>query len=524
MVIEILDENFKKLDILRKYTFAQYKTMGRDIGVFKVDAVLTEDLLPLLDKNKQFYFLFNYKTVGKIENISKKGDNFMASFSGRTNNLIFLKRVVTSTINFSGFTYEFVRDLITEELLKNPKSDRYMNIQIQVENEAYLKTVCSRINKQVTGGYIWDAIQPVLEQDNLCIFLDPVVKTIHLNDENKETNISQWILRISQGIDRTKGNSAGNNAVMFSQALSDITEAQYNLDKKDYCNVAYVAGEGEGKDRKWYEVYNKENVARADIHKKGWQREELWIDARDIQSTTDTGEILTPEQYQNLIYARANEKFVQARKKESYEATLTKQKRYRFGIDFDIGDFVTIFDQELQLQINAQTIGMVVSAQGSQEFKDPIFSYEVKTKTPMEEIKNTQANIERCQNDIKYLEHTIQALSTGEMKISKGSDYLVIKWENGLMLLAQQLTPNMVLNTSWKELYYGTVDLGKWKEPFKEIPWVLNVFAYSTAEVNYLDVVTKATATDIGKYDFGSHSIIDNKPINVYAIGLGFWK
>ena len=58
-MIEVLDRNLKKIDILRKYTFSQYVKEFRDIGTFKINAQLIDENLYLLNKEEQFYFLFD---------------------------------------------------------------------------------------------------------------------------------------------------------------------------------------------------------------------------------------------------------------------------------------------------------------------------------------------------------------------------------------------------------------------------------------------------------------------------------
>ena len=59
---------------------------------------------------------------------------------------------------------------------------------------------------------------------------------------------------LSSGTDRRVKNKEGNEAIIFSQSLSNISRTAYTKDSESYKNVAYVAGEGEGTDRKWYEL------------------------------------------------------------------------------------------------------------------------------------------------------------------------------------------------------------------------------------------------------------------------------
>src|SRR5699024_10843872 len=84
----------------------------------------------------------------------------------------------------------------------------------------YLGEHCSQIEKQVTGGSLFEEIQPVLEQDGLGILLYPEIEPI--SENSQQTNISGWNLDITHGVDRRMGNEYNNEAVVFSQSMSNI--------------------------------------------------------------------------------------------------------------------------------------------------------------------------------------------------------------------------------------------------------------------------------------------------------------
>lgn len=416
-MIEVLDENLKKVDILRKYTFAQYEDMFRDVGTFKINARIVQDNLFLLDKTKEFYVLFDGTVFGKVENVKRESDSEYEKtivLSGRLGTLLFTKRVIAGTIKFKGNTAQFVKEVIHNEVVKEATSKRYVNIDIQYDNEEHLNSFCSVVDKQVTGGYVWDSVQPALEQDKLGLYFVPIVETEHIPEGGTEpTNISKWKLTISAGKDRTKGNTQGNVPVVFSQSLSNIARTDYELDTQKYCNVAYVAGEGEEEQRKWYEVYAKEEVTQGAEDKSGWQRNELWIDARDVQSTDEEGNKLTDEEYEQLIKQRANEKFAENEKGESYTATITEaNKQYTYGTDYKLGDWVTVIDDELGITVDAQVTAVTKSIEGVREIVDIDFTYGKVNRDPVDQIGNIGGITDKNSNDIKYLENKIVELSS----------------------------------------------------------------------------------------------------------------
>lgn len=399
--IEILDRNFKRLDILRHYTFSQYNMKFRGIGTFTVNASLELNTI-FLNREEQYYLLFNgnvHPVVGKVEDVKKESEDEENKLiiTGRLALFILTKRIVSDTINTSGTTLEHMEKLVTENILK-VKNNRY--IPITIDDSAVNKNKLSKVDRQVTGGYIWNEFEELLEQDKIGVELYPnIVPTYSVNDI--DSNILDWTLKFSSGIDRTKGNVDGNTPVIFSQQLSNINRVDYERNVENHCNIAYVAGEGEGSNRKWFEIpINQEESQET----KGWERSELWIDARDIQSEDDDGNQLTDEQYNALIKQRAKEKAVENDIQESYEATvITKNKRYVYGKDYFLGDFVTVVDTQLGLEFDVQIIGIMFSKQDTEEIADIELQYGNKRISPQLILQQNKRKTEQNSNDIRYI-------------------------------------------------------------------------------------------------------------------------
>lgn len=419
-MIIILDSYFKKVDILRKYTYAQFIEQFRDIGSFTINVPLINENKYLLDESEQYYVLyetarFGARTylMGVVDKVEKKSETDYDNqfvISGRLIQFLFKQRVVNGEITFSGTTSQLVKTFVEENITKDKTSDRYVPIQVSYYDENKISKSCSRVDKQVTGGYLWDVFSEVLEQDNLGLIFEPNV-IVETEKEGHKTNIEDFTLIISMGADRRKGNADGNSAVIFSQSLSNIARTSYMYNLESFTNVAYVAGEGEEQERKWYELSINSNVKIK--NKKGFGRRELWIDARDIQST-DGDTTLTEQEYDALIEQRANEKAAENTIEKTYESTLTEQnKRYTYGIDYNLGDWVTIKDEELKLIIDVQITEVIHTLQGtgSQEIVDVSFSYGKKTNMNIaEQIKNNTDRIANSEANIKYLENIIKSI------------------------------------------------------------------------------------------------------------------
>lgn len=413
-MIEVLDSYFAKRDILRKYTYAQYTDCFRDIGTFEIHAQLIDENLYLLDRTEQYYVLFydgNKPIVGKVEDVKRESDeqyDTVIKLTGRLAPVLFTQRVINGTQKFSGKTYQRVKELVTSNLIQSDKTERNVNIKINLLNESIMQRKASQEDKEVTGGYVWDEMQGSLETDSFGIDFYPVVSTP--TGENK-TNITSWVLDISPGNDRRKGNTEGNTPVVFSQQLSNIERTDYERNVKDYRNVAYIAGEGEESERKWYEVEINQNIEQKVL--TGWGRKELWIDARDIQSENGEGTKLTDKEYEALIAQRANEKASENTVQETYEATKTEaDKRYKYGVDYLKGDWVTVEDRNLNIVIDAQITEVIHTIQGSREIVDITFSYGQMNKDPVKQIANAKELAEKNESNIKYLENNVERIES----------------------------------------------------------------------------------------------------------------
>lgn len=423
----IFNENLRRVGSLRKYEMAQWNNKFRDIGTFSINARYVDENLFLLDKTKTYYVLLymsNDKTksdswntlhnvFGKIEKVSKENEEdadypSTIKIEGRLMSFLFSKRVIAGTFDYKNMELiAYVTDLITRCFEKNTERYVDMDISYQKDNKVYEDTL---ITKQITGGQLWEEMSDYFEQYKLGIVIAPKIdKTFELSSEYGEhlsglSNVVGFEVQIKTGVDRTRGN--GLNTVIFSKSLSNIKRASYSYNSESDMNVAYIAGEGEGAERKWYEIQkDSENKRNA------WNREELWIDARDIQSEGEDDTTLTDEEYNKLIEQRAYEKFQENSVMDEYSATVNEHnQRYVYMRDYDLGDWVTIQDRDLSIEIDAQIVEVTTTLQNNETINDITFEYGKANKTEIKDIRTISASVEEISNNVKYIDKKISDL------------------------------------------------------------------------------------------------------------------
>lgn len=423
----IFNENLRRVGSLRKYEMAQWNNKFRDIGTFSINARYVDENLFLLDKTKTYYVLLHmsndktksdswntlHNVFGKIEKVSKENDEdadypSTIKVEGRLMPFLFSKRVIAGTFDYKNMELiAYAKDLITRCFEKNTERYIDMNISYQKDNKVYEDTL---ITKQITGGQLWEEMFDYFEQYKLGIVIAPKIdKTFELSSEYGEhlsglSNVAGFEVQIKTGVDRTRGN--GLNTVIFSKSLSNIKRASYSYNSESDMNVAYIAGEGEGAERKWYEIQKD-----SENKKSAWNREELWIDARDIQSEGEDDTTLTDEEYDKLIEQRAYEKFQENAIMDEYSATVNEHnQRYVYMRDYDLGDWVTIQDRDLGIEIDAQIVEVTTTLQNNETINDITFEYGKANKIEIKDIRTISASVEEISNNVKYIDKKISDL------------------------------------------------------------------------------------------------------------------
>lgn len=408
-MITILDDTMRIVDIFRKYEYSQYELKAREIGKFTINAMLDKENLYLMDKTKNFYVLFDDDVFGIIESVKRESDSETSrvfTIKGSLALKLLEYRVIKGQLTFKGKSYKYIEELVKQNLIMSDEENRNVALAVEFEDEERLKNVCSTIDKQITGGSLWDEISEVAEADKLRIVLKPNVVVINIENP---CNIDGWTLIIGAGEDRTR--NRGNKVVspvVFSQSLSNIANTDYTVDRSKLRNTVYIAGEGEGIDRKWYNIDVNSDVTFGE--RKGWNRRELWVDARDVQSEQDNKQ-LTDAEYEELIKQRANEKAKDNDLSEEYTATVTNTtKQYTYKKDYNIGDFVTIADEELGMEIDAQITNVIITRQDDRNIIDIEFTYGSRIKDIIEESETAIKKIEENNVNVKYIETSTKKL------------------------------------------------------------------------------------------------------------------
>lgn len=356
MRLEIFDRDTnERLDIIRMYKYVQYRNDFNDVGLFSLTIPVEEESLKYLVEGNYIWFEDNVVGViyyrEKVEDEKKKD----VVIKGFLSNYLLSYRCFDKTYYYEGDIGIITKNMIND-LIINPNDVR-RKINVLSASE---KSLGITKNVQVTGHQLNEVIQEMLATND-CGY------EMKVEFDKSIAKINTFRFNPIKPQDRSKRNTYGNSPVIFSFEMDNLSYLDYVEDSTEYCSVAYVAGEGQNKDRKIIECGKTEL--------SGLDRRELYVDARDIQSVkiNDKGqEVVIPEaEYNQQLIQRGLERLSDFDYSISFDGSVIEgNKFYKYGEDFSLGDLVTVEDSTMMLEFDLQisSVMKTISEDGDSHF------------------------------------------------------------------------------------------------------------------------------------------------------------
>ena len=242
----------------------------------------------------------------KIEADAENGTTL--TISGRSFEKVLTQRIVEKQINYNGLA----EDLIYKILKDNKIPIQSINKR-SIPNFYLGKPLGAKetIQKQITGGTIYDAICDICNQFDIGF-------KIYAEDKN-------FMFKLYKGNDRS-------DFVVFSPEFDNLISSRYEQDITNYSNTAFIAGEGEGASRATTWDNNNNNYS-------GFDRYEIYVDARDISSNQNDKQ-LTTEEYLTMLKDRGSTKLSNIT--QAFDGECETDTLYQYRKDWKLGDIVRI--------------------------------------------------------------------------------------------------------------------------------------------------------------------------------------
>lgn len=356
--LEVYSASLELLGMLEGYDSVLVEEWAFKAGSFSLVTVLTEQNRPLLAKEHIIWL--SGDTAGIIEYIhtetAEDGQSTMTVKGSLLSGLL-RRRVLWGLYHLKGSPTKVMCDMVADCAITptrgNTEARKLQGLRLMETPPEDTR----EIMKQKTGGALLDSLEEIGRATTTAfgVSFDPARPSM--------------VFWVRQGVDRTKHQEAVE-PVFYGTELDDVLASEYAYDASGYKNLAFIAGEGEGADRKTL-VVSRTGQAEP----SGITRRELFIDARDLQSDADPEHPMTEEEYWKALRLRGEERLADAQLVQSFSAVVrTIDPTYLYGVDFFLGDTITVADERLGIVVDAVVEGVERSISKSGK-EDLVFTF-----------------------------------------------------------------------------------------------------------------------------------------------------
>lgn len=310
--VYILDATFEKIDLIEGVSSfiwtVRYNTWG--------DFILTVPIsrFPYTSLRTGNYVL-NPKSqrLMMIESVLRKRDTQsedIIEVRGRSVEAFLEERIVTPNTTEDYWTLTGNVGWIATELVRRICIDATeLSSNDKIDNLRYATQDSSTISRtvKIKPSSVYQSVKELCDEDELGfrIFFDEDTKLL--------------TFRVYRGVDRSADQST-NPRVIFSSDLDNLVNGSFLKSVIGYKNVAYVKSKGS--------IRQVQMGAGPFVDLR---RRVLWVDASDIENPTNA-----------LLDNRGRLELSQHKYKNLVDGEIDEDRAYTYGVDYSIGDVVTI--------------------------------------------------------------------------------------------------------------------------------------------------------------------------------------
>lgn len=325
MDLTILNTTFQAMSNIDSFESFIWTDRYAKCGDFELYTAASKEMVDAFKKN--YYFEYSSSEhLMIIEDIQLESDVQNGSYllaKGRSLESILERRIIWKQTTISGNLQAAIKKLLTENIISPTIAERKIENFIFEESTDPAITSLTITETQYTGDDLLSVIETLCEKKKIGY-------KIILNDQN------QFVFSLYKGVERTYDQMT-YPYVSFSPNMENIISNNYLESVKTLKTVTLVAGEGEGTSRTTVVVGNTTNT--------GLDRRELYTDARDVSTKTDSGGTLSSAQYQEALKARGEEKLNENKETKVFEGEVETTQLWKYQKNYFMGDIVQLEDE-----------------------------------------------------------------------------------------------------------------------------------------------------------------------------------
>ena len=342
MDLYVLDQEFNTLGLIDQFDSFIWTDRYNEAGDFEIYTAVTTELLDLLRADRYLWWSESEHTM-IIEQITIDTDEEsgnMLTITGRSLESILDRRVIPNQTDFKDTLPNCIKKLMNDNIISPTDSKRKIsNLIFADSTDPRLTSI--QLEGQITGENLYDVIVTFCQTYNVGF-------KIILDSQNR------FVFSLYMGEDRSY-NQNDLPYVVFSPDFENIVNSNYFENKATLKNVALVAGErDEGGDKGRVPVSLEIGTA------SGLSRREIWVDARDVSSTNETGETIPESEFNEKLKQRGNETLSENKVTKAFEGDLDATRMFVYNKDFYLGDIVQIVN-DYNIEARSRVSEMVYS-------------------------------------------------------------------------------------------------------------------------------------------------------------------
>ena len=352
--VQVRNANFEIVGIIDTAKSIIWHKKYYGVGDFEIYAQATQAHVNLLQIGNYISRL-NDDEIGIVEKIEiqhNQQDGLMIVASGRFAKSILDRRIIytLSGTKNSATTLTGNVESAARALVANNATACSFNTK---RNISFLELGAHSGSTEVI---VDDSGEPTTLQvvnDNLLEYTDALLQEYKMSAKvifsDAETKLQYVCFR---GIDRSTDNASGIDSVIFSSDFDNLTNSDYSLNETNIKNMALIGGEGEGLDKFYSSIESDaEGIERREIFVNGSQIQRKYTDDEDVEQE------YTDQEYKAFLDSLGKSELAQHIQIEAFSGTInTASEIFVFGIDYSLGDIVTVQDNEIGVYANVRIV------------------------------------------------------------------------------------------------------------------------------------------------------------------------
>ena len=326
MIINLLDTNREKIEVLDTFESILWTKKYQDVGGCVIILTPTDELVEMLKTEAKYVSRDDDDMVCEIKKIAINTDYLSGKVTLTLTCLgveqLLKQRIVWNRLSYSTQAEVFIRRLVLDNCIDTTEDRKIDFIKLGT-----LQQFPEKIKKQVSYDEVLDAIIKI------CKTYDLGFRFVMWNNE--------FYFQVYRGLDCSQSQSV-NSYVTFNKDFNNLHSFDYEIDFSAFKNVALVGGEGEGLARKTKAVGTATGI----------NRYEMFVDAKNLSSDE-----VEATDYEDMLAEAGNEKLSEQTIKETFACKIDVEQ-YEYKVDYDLGYKVTVI-ADYGIQVDAKIVEVI---------------------------------------------------------------------------------------------------------------------------------------------------------------------